>query len=174
MMMNLEDGSLVLIKAHGFENVISLGKNGFEPLNATCKMSCISSRWGCLFLSVLLQDFQTFHWLKVQCAFLLHVFWLSYTGRSQKIKGLNAQLRANQNRYVLLLNLEKDLARFTSRGMTLKEESLQVFKIKISKQSPKFLKLTWVLACLVFFLTITFLVEYYLNVWKSAHTLMWA
>lgn len=61
MMMNLEDGSLVLIKAHGFENVISLGKNGFEPLNATCKMSCISSRWGCLFLSVLLQDFQTFH-----------------------------------------------------------------------------------------------------------------
>lgn len=52
------------------------------------------------------------------------------------------QLRANQNRYVLLLNLEKDLARFTSRGMTLKEESLQVFEIKISKQSPKFLKLT--------------------------------
>lgn len=73
-----------------------------------------------------------------ECAFLLRVFSLSYTGRSQKIKGLNVQSRANQNRYVLLLNFEKDLAHFTSRGVTLKEESLQLFEIKISKQSPNF------------------------------------
>lgn len=44
IIMNPEDGSLVLLKAHGFENVTSLGKHVFEPLNATCRMSCICSR----------------------------------------------------------------------------------------------------------------------------------
>lgn len=29
VIMNPEDGSLVLLKAHGFESVTSLGKNGF-------------------------------------------------------------------------------------------------------------------------------------------------
>lgn len=54
--MNPEDSSLVLLKAHGFENVTSLGKSNFEPLNAICKMSyllctglpflvCVSARF---------------------------------------------------------------------------------------------------------------------------------
>lgn len=60
----------------------------------------------------------------VECAFLLLVSSLSYTGRSQKKKGLNVQSRANQNRYVLLLNFEKDVIHYTSRGVMLKEERL--------------------------------------------------
>lgn len=45
-MINLKDNSssLTPVKAHAFESVTFSGKNGFEPLKATCKMACICCR----------------------------------------------------------------------------------------------------------------------------------
>lgn len=63
-MMNPKDNSssLAPLKAHAFGSVTSLGKNGFEPLKATCKngLHLLQIVLGLPFF-VLLQDFQTLH-----------------------------------------------------------------------------------------------------------------